>query len=82
MELWVSLITQLGFPVAACIAMGVFIWKIYKKSEDREDKLNEQLVESHRINAEAIQALGECNVRLANVEADVKAIKNNIIQGE
>lgn len=82
MELWVSLITQLGFPIAAAIAMAVFIWKIYKRSEVREDKLTEQLAESHKINADAIHALGEYNTRLSNIEVDVKTIKDNIIQGE
>jgi len=29
-----ELIASLGFPIAAVLAMGWFIYKIYKKSED------------------------------------------------
>lgn len=43
MEVVAELITQLGFPIACVVAMGYFIWTIYKQSVDREDKLMELL---------------------------------------
>lgn len=43
MEVVAELITQLGFPIACVVAMGYFIWTIYKQSVDREDKLMDLL---------------------------------------
>ena len=82
MSLWMDLITQLGFPVAAVIAMGIFIWTIYKQSVVREEKLTEQLTKSQEVNAKAIETLTVYNERLGNIETDVKVIKENIITGE
>lgn len=82
MGTWVQLIGQVGFPIALCIAMGAFIWIIYKRSEVREDKLTAELSKSQDINAKAIETLAVYNERLGNVEADVKVIKENIIQGD
>lgn len=82
MDIWVQLISQLGFPMAAVLAMGIFIWTIYKRSEVREDKLTEELSKSQSINAKAIETLAVYNERLGNIETDVKTIKENIIQGE
>jgi hypothetical protein len=82
MELWINLISQFGFPIVAVLAMGAFIWVIYKRSEVREDKLAEELSKSQDINAKAIETLAVYNERLGNIETDVKAIKDNIIQGE
>lgn len=82
MEFWAQLITQFGFPIVAVLAMGAFIWVIYKRSEVREDKLTEELSKSQDINAKAIETLAVYNERLGNIETDVKTIKENIIQGE
>jgi hypothetical protein len=82
MDIWVNLISQFGFPIVAVLAMGAFIWVIYKRSEVREDKLAEELSKSQDINAKAIETLAVYNERLGNIETDVKAIKDNIIQGE
>lgn len=82
MDLWINLITQLGFPIAAVIAMAIFIWTIYKRSELREDKLTEELSKCQEVNAKAIETLTVYNERLGNIETDVKVIKENIIQGD
>lgn len=80
MDIWVSLITQLGFPIAAVIAMGIFIWTIYKRSEVREDRLTEELTKSHEVNAKAIETLTVYNQRLGNIETDVKVIKDELLK--
>lgn len=82
MDIWVNLITQVGFPIAAVIALSFFVYKIYKRSEEREDKLTEQLTKSQEVNAKAIETLTVYNERLGNIESDVKVIKENIIIGE
>ena len=43
--IFVDLIGTVGLPIALVIAMGAFIYKIYKKSEEREDALREEIKE-------------------------------------
>lgn len=79
MDIWVELISQLGFPIALVIAMAFFIWTIYKQSVVREEKLNEQLAKNQEVIKEAVETLAVYNQRLGNIESDVKTIKENII---
>lgn len=75
----VDLIGTVGFPIAMVIAMLWFIWHIYKKSEDREDKLHEELKENREINAEAIKTIALYAERLDVIQRDVNEIKEDII---
>ena len=77
-EIITELITSLGFPIACVIAMGAFIFHIYKKSEDREDKLMNELEENRKINAEAISTIGKYAESLETIEEDIKIIKDDL----
>lgn len=69
-------ISTLGFPIACVIAMGVFIYKIYKKSEEREDKLMNELAENRQINAEAIATIAQYADNIGAIEEDIRVIKD------
>lgn len=73
-----DLIGTVGFPMACVIVMGWFIWKIYKKSEQREDALRAQIVESQKVNAQAIQTITVYAERIGNIENDIKDVKNDV----
>jgi hypothetical protein len=73
-----ELISTLGFPIACVIALGVFIYKIYKKSEEREDKLMDELAENRKINADAIATIGKYASSLETIEEDIKVIKDDL----
>lgn len=73
-----ELIASLGFPIAAVIALGYFIYKIYKKSEQREDKLLEHLKECREVNAEAIATIASYAVTLDIIQKDIADIKTEI----
>ena len=73
-----TLISTLGFPIVCVIAMGLFIFKIYKKSEEREDKLMKELEENRRINADAIATIGKYAESIAVIEEDIKEIKTDL----
>lgn len=75
---FVELISTLGFPIALVVAMGWFIWKIYKKSEQREDALRSQIIESQKVNAQAIQTITLYAERLGVIEEDIKEIKSDV----
>ena len=74
----VELISTLGFPIALVIAMGWFIWTIYKKSEQREDALRSQIIESQKVNAEAIHTITLYAERLTVIENDIKDVKQDV----
>jgi hypothetical protein len=74
----VELITNLGFPMACVIAMGAFILKIYKKSEDREDKLMFEIEENRKINADAIATIGKYAGSIDEIKHDISEIKSDI----
>lgn len=78
MEFFIELIPTLGFPIVAVIALAAFVWRIYKKSEEREEAFQKQIKEYARVNAQAIEALAIFSERLAVIETDVKDIKNII----
>lgn len=80
--LFVELIGTVGFPIAVAIAMGAFIYKIYKKSEEREDALREEIKENREINAKAVSTLALYAERLGVVEQDVKEIKTILISND
>ena len=75
---FVELISTVGFPVALVIAMGAFIYKIYKKSEEREDALRAEIKENQEINAKAVTTLALYAERLGTIEQDVQEIKAGI----
>lgn len=74
-----EIIGTLGFPIAVCIALGWFIYKIYKASEKREEVLRGEIQENRAINAEAIKTLALYAERLGNIESDVKEIKDIVL---
>lgn len=75
---WTEIIGTLGFPIALVLAMGFFIWTIYKQSVAREEKLMQEIAENRAVNNKAIETLTLYAERLGNIETDVKEIKDII----
>ena len=71
LQIIVDLITTLGFPIACVIALGVFIYKIYQKSEEREDKLME-------VNEKAIATIAKYADSLEVIKNDISEIKADL----
>lgn len=78
MEIFVELITTVGFPIACVIAMGLFIYNIYKKSEDREDKLMYEIQKTREVNAQAIETIAHYAEKLDTIQEDIKDIKQEV----
>lgn len=78
-SIFAELISNLGLPVALIIAMGVFIFMLYKDSVKREDKLTEEISETREVNAKAIETIALYAERLTVIETDVKEIKDIVI---
>jgi hypothetical protein len=73
-----ELITTLGFPIAVVIALGAFIWHIYKQSIVREDKLMMELAKSHLANEKAIETIALYAERLTHIEDSVLTIQTDV----
>lgn len=73
-----DLIATLGLPITLVLAMGWFIYKIYKKSEEREDALMAEIKENRIINAQAIETISLYAERLTHIEDNVVEIKSDI----
>lgn len=78
-RLILEIITTVGFPITACLLLGWFIFKIYKKGEEREAKLRTEIEDCQEINKEAIKTLALYAERLGIIENDVREIKEDII---
>lgn len=84
-----TLISTLGFPIVCVLFLGWFIWKIWirqqEQNEKREEKLytfiteaqatNEQLVKT---NSEFVTVLNTYKTDLDDIKSDVTVIKNNL----
>ena len=75
-----EIIGTVGFPIALALVLLWFIYKIYKRSEQREDELRAELKVCQATNAEAIKTLALYAERLSVVEQDVKEIKEILIE--
>ena len=77
-----QLITSLGFPIVCVIAMAYAMWKVYTRSEDRneqrEDKLYKVISDAQVQNKE----LSDTNARfvgmLETYKSDLEEIKQDV----
>lgn len=76
--MFVELISTVGFPIAACIALAIFVFKVYKRSEIREDKLMVEITEIRKVNSEAIATISMYAERLGHMETNIEEIKTDV----
>lgn len=75
---FIELIPTLGFPIVVCIALGWFIWHIYKASEKREEKLMTEITENRVVNKQFAEIIGKYEVTLGEIKSDVRDIKDTL----
>jgi hypothetical protein len=75
---FVELIPTVGFPIACVIALGIFVFKIYKRSETREDQLMIELTETRKVNAQAIETITKYADNLETMKNDISEIKTDM----
>ena len=76
--IFTELIATLGLPIALVIAMGFFIWTIYKQSVAREEKLMAEITENRLINQKFAEIIGKYEIELGEIKTDVKDIKETL----
>ena len=75
---FIELIPTLGFPIVVCIALGWFIWHIYKASEKREERLMTEITENRIVNKQFAEIIGKYEITLGEIKSDVKEIKDTL----
>ena len=75
---FVELVGTLGFPIACVIALGIFVWNIYKQSVVREEKLMTEITQNRMINSQFAEIIGKYEVTLGEIKSDVKDIKDTL----
>lgn len=84
-----QLITTVGFPIAACVYLGLFIEKSYKslaeRADNRENKLYETITNQEKIlidicktNTNFVKTLEVLSDKLSETQEDVEEIKNKL----
>lgn len=73
-----ELITTVGFPIACVIALGAFVWHIYKQSIVREETLMGEITENRIVNSKALETIALYAERLTHIEDNVLTIKNDV----
>lgn len=88
-----SLISTVGFPIAAAIAMAWFIYQVFKKTteqqeknmekvqarcKEREDILYKEIDKNRKINEKAIETIAHYAEKLDTIQSDIKDIKTDI----
>lgn len=74
----VELIGTVGFPIAVAIALGWFIWRIYKASENREQELRQELKENREINGKFAEIITKHTAELTEIKTDIREIKQTL----
>lgn len=77
-----QLITSLGFPIVCVIAMAYAMWKVYTRSENRneqrEDKLYKVISDAQVQNKELSDTNAKFVTILENYESDLDGIKTDV----
>lgn len=94
MEVWINIISTLGFPIACVLGMGYFIYKIYNdttaqnnknmekvqaRCQEREDRLYAEIAENRKVNQQAIETIALYAERLTHMETNIEEIKTDVI---
>lgn len=80
MELGVilELIGSVGFPIAMVLALGVFVYKLWQQSVEREKALMSEITANRIINQQFAEIIGGYKVTLTDIQNDVKDIKDTL----
>lgn len=78
MEALISAIPTLGFPIVCCLALGFFVWQLYKASEKREERLMTEITENRLVNKQFADLIGEYKITLSDIKEDVREIKETL----
>ena len=78
MDTFVELIGSLGFPIACVLALGVFVYKLWQQSVEREKTLMGEITENRLINQKFAEIIAQYEVKLDEIKSDIRDIKDTL----
>lgn len=75
---FVELLTTVGFPIVCVIALGWFVWHIYKQSVEREEKLMMEITENRLVNEKFAEIIAGYEITLGDIKTDIRDIKDTL----
>ena len=75
---FVELLATVGFPIVCVIALGWFVWHIYKQSVEREEKLLTEITENRLVNEKFAEIIAGYEITLGDIKADIRDIKDTL----
>lgn len=77
-EIFTELLSSVGFPIAALIVCALAIYKLWKQSAERTDKLMDELARSREANEKFAQTLVLVTERLSAIQSNLGKIEQDI----
>lgn len=88
LQIITTMISSVGFPIVACIALGFFIYRLFQDAKGREEKLITAISDTNNINreltktnAEFVKVLDAYSADLDHIKCDVTEIKQTMLKG-
>lgn len=78
LSVFIELIGTLGFPIAVCIALGIFVFILWKQSAEREKTLMAEVIANRQVNEKFAAIIAQHEVQLEEIKTDVRDIKEHI----
>lgn len=75
----VELIGTLGFPIVCVLALGIFVYQLWKQSAEREKNLMAELAENRLVNQKAIETISQYAERLNHIEDNLTEVKSDVV---
>ena len=76
--LFVELIGTLGFPIAVCIILGIFVFLLWKQSAEREKILMAEVSANRQVNEKFATIIAQHEIQLEEIKTDVRDIKEKL----
>ena len=73
-----ELISTIGFPITCVLALGIFVFKLWQQSVDREKALMNEITENRLVNQHFAEIIGKYEVELGEIKTDVREIKDTL----
>ena len=74
----IEIISTVGFPIAVAIALGYFVFRLWKQSVEREKVLMEEITENRLVNQQFAEIIAKYEITLGEIKTDVKEIKDTL----
>lgn len=73
-----EIIGTVGFPIAMCLALGFFVYKLWQQSAEREKMLLTEITENRLINKQFAEIIAGYEITLGDIKTDIRDIKDTL----